>query len=360
MRRELCDALVARSARPETVFLTGDLGFGALEPLRDAMGPRFINAGVAEQNMITVAAALASEGLEPWTYTIAPFCYARAFEQIRNDVCLHGLPVRMLANGGGYGYGVMGATHHALEDYGVLSTLPALRIFVPCFDGDVAATVEEAGRTDGPAYIRLGRGELPAGRTAPAYAPWRKLSEGTGAVVVAVGPLAGIAWGAFSDGSGQSAHDPSLEGRAEQARSAARGGDAPASSPHAGSKLRLDSPSPAGVESAGAPGREVAGPRPEIWAVSELPIARNPPPPELIEALRTGRPLCVVEEHVTAGGVGPALVAWCLEREIAIRGYRHLAAAGYPSGRYGSQAFHRRESGLDAPAIRDAALALAA
>ena len=70
-----------------------------------------------------------SEGLEAWTYTIAPFCYARAFEQIRNDVCLHALPVKLLANGGGYGYGVMGPTHHALEDYGILLTLPNLQRF---------------------------------------------------------------------------------------------------------------------------------------------------------------------------------------------------------------------------------------
>ncbi len=102
------------------VFLTGDLGFMALEPLRDRLGDRFINCGVAEQNMVTVAAGLAKEGFDVWVYSIAPFCYARALEQIRNDVCLHGLPVRVLGNGGGYGYGVMGPTHHALEDYGIL------------------------------------------------------------------------------------------------------------------------------------------------------------------------------------------------------------------------------------------------
>ena len=120
MRDMLCAALVARSACDDMVFLTGDLGFAALEPLRDAMGPRFINCGVAEQNMVSVAAALASEGLEVWVYSIAPFCYARPFEQIRNDICLHRLPVRLLGNGGGFGYGVMGATHHAVEDCGVL------------------------------------------------------------------------------------------------------------------------------------------------------------------------------------------------------------------------------------------------
>ncbi|GJD63096.1 transketolase family protein [Methylobacterium frigidaeris] len=294
MRRELCAALVARAARPDLVFLTGDLGFGALEPLRDALGARFLNAGIAEQNMIGVAAALASEGLEPWTYTIAPFCYARAFEQIRNDVCLHRLPVRLLANGGGYAYGVMGPTHHALEDYGILSTLPSLRIFVPAFDTDVAAVVEAAGGDPGPAYVRLGRGEVPAGCTAPPYAPWRRLRAGRGPIVVAVGPMAGLAWSAFADGTEDG---------------------------------------------------------PEVWAVSELPLSMSPPPRAFVEAL-SGRTLCVVEEHVAQGGLGQSLATWCLEGGIAVAGFRPVAAAGYPSGTYGSQSFHRRESGLDPESLR--------
>src|SRR5436305_12930222 len=105
--------MIAASADPRFVFLTGDLGFKALEPLRAMMGKRFINAGVAEQNMISVAAGLARAGMRPWAYSIAPFIYARPFEQTRNDVCLHKLPVVLIGNGGGYGYGVMGATHPA-------------------------------------------------------------------------------------------------------------------------------------------------------------------------------------------------------------------------------------------------------
>ena len=87
MRQEFCRTLLEFSARPEFVFLTGDLGFMALEPLREAMGQRFINAGVAEQNMVGVAAGLAKSGLRPWAYSIAPFLYARPFEHIRNDIC---------------------------------------------------------------------------------------------------------------------------------------------------------------------------------------------------------------------------------------------------------------------------------
>src|SRR5580704_6871872 len=119
MRNVFCSALIECASNPEFVFLTGDLGFQALEPLREKMGERFLNVGVAEQNMVSVAAGLAKGGFRPWVYSIAPFLYARAFEQIRNDVCLHRMPVTLVGNGGGYGYGVMGSTHHAIEDYGV-------------------------------------------------------------------------------------------------------------------------------------------------------------------------------------------------------------------------------------------------
>ena len=197
MRKQLCDALAARAAKPEMVFLTGDLGFMALEPLQKALGQRFINAGVAEQNMVSVAAGLARQNLEVWAYSIAPFCYARPFEQIRNDITFHNLPVKLIGNGGGYGYGVMGPTHHAIEDYGVLLTLPNMSVYVPVFDEDMDAVIERAGASSRPAYIRMGRGEPPKGYTVPAYAPWRQLTSGGGAVVIAVGPLAGTYIEAF-------------------------------------------------------------------------------------------------------------------------------------------------------------------
>ena len=79
MRQAFCNGLVQQAPLPEFVFLTGDLGFKALEPLRDAMGSRFINAGISEQNMVSVAAGLGRGGMRPWTYSIAPFLYAWPF-----------------------------------------------------------------------------------------------------------------------------------------------------------------------------------------------------------------------------------------------------------------------------------------
>jgi transketolase len=293
MRNAFCRSLVDAVARPEFVFLTGDLGFKALEPLRDALGPRFLNLGVAEQNMVGVAAGLARSGLRPWLYSIAPFIYARPFEQIRNDLCLHRLPAVLVGNGGGYGYGVMGATHHAIEDYGSLLCLPHLRAYIPAFDADIPALVERLFEVDHPAYLRLGVSEEPAGVAVPAYAPWRKLTSGRAGVVAVTGPLVGGLW----------KHCLPL-GPAKQ---------------------------------------------PGLWLVSELPVGEIPVE-FLAEVRRTGR-LLVVEEHVLQGGLGQMLACRLLEAGVAPSWFRVCAARGYPSGRYGSQHFHRRECGLDPAAV---------
>src|SRR3954468_4438633 len=147
MRKEFyewIDAFGTHEAR--LIFLTGDLGFGALENVKASLGSRFVNMGVSEQNMVSVAAGLAQQGLFPVCYSIAPFAVFRPLEQIRLDVALHNLPVKIVGNGGGYGYGIMGASHHALEDLAVLSCLPNLQCFVPLSNSDVAGACEAAFR----------------------------------------------------------------------------------------------------------------------------------------------------------------------------------------------------------------------
>src|SRR6266498_4832554 len=119
------------------IFLTGDLGFGALENVQAALQERFVNMGVCEQNMISVAAGLAQQGLIPLCYSIAPFAVFRPYEQIRVDAALHNMNVKIVGNGGGYGYGIMGATHHALEDVGCMRALSTMRVYVPLTAGDV-------------------------------------------------------------------------------------------------------------------------------------------------------------------------------------------------------------------------------
>jgi hypothetical protein len=117
--------------------------------------------------MVSVAAGLAQAGLKPWVYSIAPYVYARAFEQIRNDVCLHNLPVFLVGNGGGYAYGVMGPTHHAIEDYGTLLGLPHLSVYVPAFRDDESKAASRITAAAKPAYLRLGRDEKPQGFALP-------------------------------------------------------------------------------------------------------------------------------------------------------------------------------------------------
>ncbi len=295
MRTAFCGAMSDRCAERDMVFLTGDLGFMALEPLRERMGQRFINAGVAEQNMISVAAGIASLGEQCWTYSIAPFVYGRPFEQIRNDVCLHDFDVKIVGNGGGYGYGVMGASHHALEDYGVLLTLQNMRAYVPAFAADLAPIVARMSADPHPGYLRLGRCEKPDGVVLPPYAPWRRVMAGDAGVLVVVGPNAG----------------PLLRGAAGLPEDA----------------------------------------RPEIWVLSELPLAVTPMPEACRARVAELDALYVLEEHVAQGSVGHMLAATLMAEGAAPRVFRHFAAKGYPSGRYGSQVFHRRECGLDAGTV---------
>ena len=195
MRNPFVDAILKHSTE-RTVFLTGDLGYGALEPIREALQNRFINAGIAEQNMVSAAAGISKTGLTAWAYSIAPFIYARPFEQIRNDICLHNLPVHLVGNGGGYGYGVMGATHHALEDYGVLLTLPNMQVYVPAFGGDLDPIVGKIQNAANPTYLRLGKSELEVGGE---YKPWRRLRSGSGPVIVTLGALSGSTYEAVKD-----------------------------------------------------------------------------------------------------------------------------------------------------------------
>src|SRR4051812_20646673 len=156
MRVDFVKALSTVLRRDERgMLITGDLGFMAFEELSSLLAERFVNAGIAEQNMMGVAAGAALTGRRPWIYSIAPFATYRCLEQIRNDVCLHDLPVRIAGNGGGYTYGVMGSTHHALEDLGVLKGLPNMQLFFPCANDHVAAAVRAMAALSGPSYIRL-------------------------------------------------------------------------------------------------------------------------------------------------------------------------------------------------------------
>ncbi len=295
MRLQLCEALIENSKKSDMVFLTGDLGFMALEPLQLELADKFINAGIAEQNMISVAAALAKKDFSVWVYSISPFIYARAFEQIRNDIAFHKLPVKLIGNGGGYGYGVMGPTHHAIEDYGILLTLPHLRVFIPVFDEDVISVVTLSNKSNCPVYLRMGRGEPPKDYNVPEYAPWRQLVSGKGAVVIAVGPLAGKYISDFES-------------------------------------LPYET-------------------RPNLWAVSELPIQKSVIPDELFKQIEDAEKLVLVEEHVQQGGFGVGFIFFLTQHGVSFPQVFHFCAKAHHYSSYGSQNFLRTLSCLNVESI---------
>lgn len=284
MRNEFAQAVIdANRQHGNLVFITGDLGYMALEKVQQAFNERFINAGVAEQNMVTVAASLAYEGFVPFVYSISPFVTLRPYEQIRNDVCLHNLPVKIVANGGGYGYGIMGATHHAIEDIGSMRMMPNMRIYVPFLATDVAPAVDAMIADKRPNYLRLNIGANINCNIAP-FAQWRKIKNGDKGVVIGTGPV--------------------IENICN-------------------SDFAADL---------------------EIWVMSIFPVADLPA--DLITSINATRKLIIMEEHNGECGLRETISYHVMNQLTASIKILSLSAAGYPSGKYGDQKWHQNENGL--------------
>jgi transketolase len=139
------------------VLLSGDIGNRLFDEFKSRYPERFYNCGVAEQNMTGVAAGLSLSGFLPITYTIAPFCTTRCLEQIRTDLAYHCLPSIIVSVGGGLAYAGLGPTHHALEDIAFLRSIPNVRVICPSDPFEVKQSLNEAIKTDGPIYLRLGK-----------------------------------------------------------------------------------------------------------------------------------------------------------------------------------------------------------
>ncbi len=158
MRAAFVQTLAELASRDERiVLLTGDLGFMALEPFSERYPNRFYNVGVAEQNMIGLATGLAESGFIPYVYSIATFASLRGYEFIRNGPVAHALPVRIVGVGGGFEYGPAGATHHGLEDVGVMRLQPGLTVIAPADYRQAANAFFETWDTHGPIYYRIGK-----------------------------------------------------------------------------------------------------------------------------------------------------------------------------------------------------------
>jgi len=146
---------------PNVIFLTADMGAFSLEKFKRDLSSQYINAGVAEQNLVSVAAGLALGGKKVFIYAIAPFITQRCYEQIKIDLACMRLPVTIIGAGAGIVYNSDGITHHATQDIAIMRTLPGMTIFNPADSVTAAAAVHIARNSNGPVYVRIDKGKLP-------------------------------------------------------------------------------------------------------------------------------------------------------------------------------------------------------
>jgi transketolase len=302
LRKAFIDALTQIAASDERVILlTADLGYMVMEPFRARFPRRFLNVGVAEQNLIGVATGLAEAGFLPYTYSIATFASLRPFEFIRNGPVLHHLPVRIVGMGMGFEYGHGGPSHHALEDIGALRTLPGLTIVIPADSEQTATALQNTRNLTGPVYYSLGKDDR--------------------------------------------AHVPGLDGRFEIGR---------AQMVTNGDDIAIVTMGSIAQEAAAA-AEDLA--RQRVRAAVIIVSNFNPDPEDdLVQILSQFRHVITVEAQTISGGL-----AACVGMQIACHGLscrlHPLAVCASPDGTTGSPAERWRKYGLDRVSIINAALA---
>jgi len=162
MRNSFIKTLMEQARQDERIFLLcGDLGYSVLEPFAEAFPDRFVNVGIAEQNMVGLAAGLSLEGYTVFCYSIGNFPTLRAMEQIRYDVAYHDANVKIIAVGGGYAYGPLSTSHHTTEELGMLRTIPGMVVTAPGDPAEVDAMTAFIAQHRGPCYMRLNKAGEP-------------------------------------------------------------------------------------------------------------------------------------------------------------------------------------------------------
>ena len=299
MRAEFADELRLLAADdPSIVLLTGDLGFAVLEPFAREHPDRFLNVGVAEQNMLGVAAGMAEAGYRPFAYSIATFASMRGYEFLRNGALLHELPVRLVGMGAGLDYGHNGVTHYALEDVAILRTQPSMTIVAPADADQARAAVRATQDHPGPVYFRLCK----AGKAIPGLdgrfrlGGLERLGSGEDLALIALGEMSSTAVAAAEHLSAR------------------------------------------GIDST-------------VAVVSSL----NPSPQDELAELLARIPLAItIESHYRNGGVGSLVAEVIAEHGLGVRLIRR-AIAEMPRGMTGSPAYLYRLCGLSPGDIADCA-----
>jgi transketolase len=162
MRKRCLDMVYALAQRDErVVFIGSDLSPGLLGEMKKAYPQRYYMEGVAEANIIGMAAGMAMEGFVPYVNTIATFITRRCYEQVALDLCLHDLPVRLIGNGGGYVYAPLGPTHQAIEDLAIMRALPNMTVTAACDAEEMTRLMDASLDWPHPIYIRLAKGGDP-------------------------------------------------------------------------------------------------------------------------------------------------------------------------------------------------------
>ncbi|MBF0560642.1 MAG: transketolase [Alphaproteobacteria bacterium] len=162
MRRICFDKVHALARKDDRILYVGsDPGAGTLDAMRREFPERFFIEGISEANVVGLSAGLAIEGFVPYVNTIATFLTRRCFEQVAVDVCLHNLPVRLIGNGGGLVYAPLGPTHTAIEDIGIMRSLPNMAVVCPADADEMGRFMLQTADWPGPIYIRLGKGGDP-------------------------------------------------------------------------------------------------------------------------------------------------------------------------------------------------------
>lgn len=174
------------------ILVTGDLGFGVFDEFRNNFPGNFVNAGVAEQNMTSLATGMAMEGRIVYTYSIANFSTLRCLEQIRNDCAYHGANVNVVAVGGGFSYGALGISHHATEDLAIMRSLPDVCVVAPTGLWETGEATEAVCRQRGTCYLRLDKShgsDGQVGLTPFQLGKGRVVREGQDCAIIVIGGI---------------------------------------------------------------------------------------------------------------------------------------------------------------------------
>ncbi len=192
MRNAFINELIKLAEKNEKIFLiVGDLGFGVIEEFERKFPKQFLNAGVAEQNMMGMAAGLASAGYQIFVYSIGNFPTFRCLEQIRNDVCYEELNVTIVSIGAGLSYGTLGYSHHTIDDIGVMNSLPGMTIYSPADSIETRLALDSSMSIKTPKYFRLGKSGEPNvfTSTQSKFPGWTPLANGERLLLLTTGSI---------------------------------------------------------------------------------------------------------------------------------------------------------------------------